>query len=87
MTLPVSSIRVANYRDKSKNGYEPCFICGRQLSAKYVSGFPLMVHCLTTNELTDAFEHPQSQGFFPIGKECAHKLPKNFIWGTKHFLG
>lgn len=62
-------------RNLDRLGEHPdtCLSCGKRTKAT------LWVHLLTTGEITDQAEHPDSQGSFPIGPDCAKKIPSNFI--------
>lgn len=52
---------------------DTCFICGkRTASGKWV-------HYTTRGKLTNNPNHEHTQGYFPIGNECAKKLPKSFV--------
>lgn len=59
---------------------DTCFICGRRTAEK------LMVHYTTAGELTNTTTEDlspwdrESQGCFPIGPECAKKLPKGYVF-------
>jgi hypothetical protein len=56
-----------------------CHLCGRKMSAKAQENAHL-VHMSVDGDLveTDA-EITDSQGFFPVGSECAKRLPKGFV--------
>lgn len=75
-TIELESIRSAKY-DNNIDIYgdhsDTCFLCGKPTAQK------LWVHYTTDGELTSDDNHPDSQGLFPIGSECAKKLPKSFI--------
>lgn len=55
---------------------DTCFICGKRTKSKQ------LVHYLTSGELVayGGDDIKDSQGFFPIGSNCAKKLPKKFIF-------
>lgn len=57
-------------------GSNECIICGKRLirEPKY------MVHLLTTGGFTSEHEHDASQGYFPIGNDCATKFPKHQLF-------
>jgi hypothetical protein len=52
---------------------DTCFLCGKRTNEE------LHVHYTTSGMLTNNPNHPESQGCFPVGPECAKKLPKDFI--------
>lgn len=52
-----------------------CFCCGRPTAEKQ------FVHLLTSGDVINTTEEVEnSQGFFPIGPECAKKYPKEFVF-------
>lgn len=56
---------------------DTCFICGKRTATNKA------VHYTTDGMLSSAKtaeEIENSQGLFPIGNECAKKLPKQFIF-------
>lgn len=55
---------------------DTCIVCGRRTAEK------LSVHLLTSGHLFDGDDHPDSQGAFPIGPECAKKLPPAFVFSS-----
>lgn len=59
--------------DKYGDHSNTCFICGKRTSKNK------WVHYTTRGNLTNNPNHEHSQGYFPIGSECAKKLPKSFI--------
>lgn len=75
--LILSDYRSENY-DANIERYgdyvNTCFLCGkRTASGAYV-------HYTNNDTLTDEIKHPDSEGLFPVGIECAKKLPKSFIF-------
>lgn len=78
MPIPESNKRDANlsrYGDHS----DSCIVCGKRTNEKF------FIHASTdwvaVNILDDDLTHygSESQGCFPIGSDCAKKLPKEFI--------
>jgi hypothetical protein len=70
--------RIANEeRYRNPKGYDPCFICGRPVNPRY----SWWVHLCTDGTLfsTDLahWADPQSQGAFPVGPECAKRIPRD----------
>lgn len=63
-------------RDSWDGGSSECIVCGKLL--KRAPRF--MVHLLTTGGFTSEKEHPDSQGYFPIGNDCARRLPKSQLF-------
>lgn len=64
-------------RYRNPHGYEPCFICGRPVNPR--TGW--QVHLRndgtlfpTRNDLGH-WQRPDSQGAFPLGSECAKRVP------------
>lgn len=61
------------------NNSRTCECCGKQTAEN------LFVHLCTSFEITTSAKDDlsaydrESQGFFPIGRECAKKFPKQFI--------
>ncbi len=56
---------------------DTCICCGLRTAEK------LFIHATTDWEAIDEIDEkkvPNSQGLFPIGPECAKKLPKQFIF-------
>lgn len=63
--------------DRYGDNSNTCFLCGKRTAEK------LFVHYTNMGELVnerDELMVPESQGFFPIGSECAKKLPKSFVF-------
>lgn len=60
-----------------KFNQEPCIICEQPVN---INDSTKYVHMLTTLEAINKDDHENSQGFFPIGNDCAKKLPKDFIF-------
>jgi hypothetical protein len=70
------SVRSSRYDDNVErlgDHSDTCFLCGKRTSED------LFVHYTSCGELTNDNSHPESQGCFPIGPECAKKLPKDFV--------
>lgn len=77
--IPLSDVRSENYHKNEKkciNGIEPCLVCGKPIKdinkAKHVQ-------LLTNGNIvsTDQ-EFDNTQGFFPVGSDCAKKLIVSF---------
>lgn len=72
-------------RRSSRNLPDECFVCGRGLTEEAVQK-GVSVHLLTDGTLgpvgdeVEAMNHPDSQGWFPVGSECAKKVPADFRW-------
>lgn len=62
----------ANWGDYNDN---QCCLCGKKVGKN-----PKMVHYLTNGNITSSQDDnvENSQGCFPIGSECAKKLPPEF---------
>lgn len=68
-------------RYKATGPSERCSHCGRKMNTAE-GATVLYVHYLTTGEITDDFTSPEiadDQGAFPIGPECAKKIPRRFV--------
>jgi hypothetical protein len=75
--IDLASVRAKDYDariDRDGEDSSTCFICGRKTAQE------LFVHYTTGGKLTSAVSHPDSQGLFPVGPECAKKLPVNYIF-------
>jgi hypothetical protein len=68
----------------AKHHAEPCFLCGRPLTKRAVVN-GLWVHLLTDGTLApvvgayvtrEMYEAPLDQGWFPVGSECAKRVPE-----------
>ncbi len=63
----------SNWSDYSDN---QCCLCGKKVGKN-----PKMIHYLTNGNIISTDEHhDKSQGFFPVGSECAKKLIVNFAF-------
>jgi len=60
---------IERYGDHSNT----CFLCGKRTASN------LYVHYTWNGYLTDNIDHPESQGWFVVGSDCAKKLPKTYI--------
>lgn len=62
---------------------DTCECCGRRTAEKQ------FVHYTTSGDVVNSEQEDlssidrESQGFFPIGPECAKKYPKEFIFNLK----
>jgi hypothetical protein len=76
--IELSSVRSPKYDEnieREGDHSETCFICGKRTQSKQ------LVHYLVSDELIAyGGDVEDSQGFFPIGSNCAKKLPKKFIF-------
>lgn len=76
MKLPRASRSQASPRVTS-DGHE-CLVCGRAIRG----AADVWVHLLTTLELASVDEpideSRESQGWFPIGPECARRIPEDY---------
>lgn len=77
MQLPLASRRKASPRVTSDG--HVCLVCGRAIRG----AADVWVHLLTTLELASVDEpidesRRESQGWFPIGPECARRIPGAF---------
>ncbi len=71
-----------NRRNQTDRHVDECFFCGRGLTESGVKN-GLSVHLRTDGRLfpwadQDAWHSEDSQGSFPIGSECAKRLPAAF---------
>jgi hypothetical protein len=60
-----------------------CIVCNRRMTDYAVGNYS--VHMSTSNTLFPAeiLDHPDSQGVFDIGTECAKRIPKQFLIGPR----
>lgn len=78
--VPLEDVRSKDYdSNEEKCGkHEPCFICGRPLKEgqqrKWVQ-YLTSGHIVSTDQELD-----NSQGFFPVGNDCAKKLVITFTF-------
>ncbi len=62
--------------DRRNKGDFPCFACGRATDGTR------QVHLLTSGFIVaagSAVDPARDQGWFPIGPECARKVPSGFV--------
>ena len=78
--IPIDEVRSKQYEsniDKYGDHSDTCFICGKRIKAdnkKYVQ-------YLTTGEIISTDQEVEdSQGFFPVGSDCAKKLVIQFAF-------
>jgi hypothetical protein len=78
--IPIGEIRSKQYEnniDKYGDHSDTCFICGKRIKTinkKYVQ-------YLTTGEIISTDQEVEnSQGFFPVGIDCAKKLVIQFTF-------
>ena len=71
----------ATRHNESTHGTSPCHLCNRIISDKaYLKAS--FVHQTIDGNLVDVdmeISEERSQGWFPVGSDCAKKLPKNFL--------
>jgi len=90
--LPVPPEWLAEWRalpeGEGWRGGAECLICGRLIRDARAATH---VHLLTTGELADKNEESipeeEDQGFFPVGPECARRLPAAFRFPPEHVYG
>lgn len=81
ITIPLEEVRSKNYYDNIErygDHADTCFICGKRVKDKN----PSHLHYLTTGEIVSygGDDIKESQGFFPVGRDCAKKLVIEFTW-------
>lgn len=62
--------------EKKATGDEPCFLCGKATDGSR------FVHLVTSGHLVPIAEDVadnEDQGWFPVGPECAKKLPAGYV--------
>ncbi len=63
-------------RTNWSNCDEECIVCGKGMRKDRK---PQYVHMLTSGQLAERdYDGPGSQGCFPVGSECARKIPARF---------
>jgi hypothetical protein len=74
-------VRERNRRSNRRNLPDECFICGRGMAQDAIERGS-SIHLLTdgTLALVGDMDNPLSQGWFPVGSECARKVPAEFRW-------
>lgn len=76
ITVPLHEVRANNYETNIKkygDHIDTCFICGKRIKNFQKAK---TVHYLTTGEIVSysGDDVVESQGFFPVGNDCAKKL-------------
>lgn len=75
------AVRDANaqkFFSSTKPYADQCFLCGRPLTAKAVENGSY-IHLTTSGFLVERdYEGDDSQGCFPVGSECAKRIPRPF---------
>ena len=79
--IPLTKIQSPNYDaniDKYCEDVNTCVICGKRIKnmdkIKYV-------HYLTNGNIINTNDEPENtQGFFPVGNDCAKKIDKSFLF-------
>ena len=78
--IPLDEVRSKNYDDNIERLNEDtntCFICGKRIKP----GREKMVQYLTNGNLVSTDQDVEnSQGFFPVGPDCAKKLVIKFAF-------
>jgi hypothetical protein len=70
----------AKRHNKATHGHESCRLCNRTISDK-VLDTSWFVHMTVDGDLVEInteIESNLSQGWFPVGSDCAKKIPANF---------
>lgn len=76
--IPLEELQTPKGRDLwQRYGEEVCIICGKKVGKN-----PKRVHYLTNGNIVSysGDDVVNSQGFFPIGNECAKKLTIQFVF-------
>ena len=75
----LTNLRISNpFHYHIKDGFDNCFLCNKPVKIDSSTNW---IHINTDIEAIDRFnETDDSQGCFPIGSDCAHKLPKNLVF-------
>lgn len=76
ITVPLEEVRANNYEtniEKYGDHIDTCFICGKRIKNFQKAK---QVHYLNTGEIVShsGDDIEGSQGFFPVGNDCAKKL-------------
>lgn len=74
--MDVQSPKYDDYVEKHGEYHDTCFLCGKRIK----DGRELLVHYTSNGTLVNVFsdELEISQGCFPVGRDCAKKLPADF---------
>jgi len=75
-----AEVRAANRARSGGRFDDECFVCARGMTAARIAK-AAMVHLLTDGTIAptaDPIDDSTSQGFFPVGSECARKIPAAF---------
>jgi hypothetical protein len=78
-------VRARNRAANRRNLPDECFVCGRGMTADAVER-GTSIHLLTdgtidpVRDLDAAMNDPRSQGWFPVGSECAKRVPPEVRW-------
>lgn len=76
--IPISELQSEDARENwGEYKSDQCILCGKKVGKN-----PKMVHYLTNGNIVswDGSDVINSQGFFPVGKECAKKLIIQFAF-------
>ena len=70
----------ATRHNKATQGHESCRLCNRTISDKVLdnSWFVHMTVDCDLVEINTEISPDLSQGWFPVGSDCARKIPANF---------
>lgn len=78
-------VRDANAARRSERAVDECFLCGRGLTETAIAnGWWIHLHAPTGDLLPEGWEPEapetwnDSQGCFPVGSECAKRIPKGY---------
>lgn len=77
--IPLGDIQTEKGQEMSSRGVNPCLLCGKEIKAGSKHKY---VHLLTNGNIVswDGDDIENSQGFFPVGNECAKKLIIQFAF-------
>ncbi len=76
--IPLNEVQSKDYEKNEKRGgnRNPCLICGKE-----IKGEAKQVQLLTTGYIVSSDQSfVNSQGFFPVGNDCAKKLVIKFAF-------
>lgn len=76
--VPLEEVQSKDYAKNEKAGgnRNPCLICGKEITGAHKN-----VQLLTNGNIVSSDQSfTNSQGFFPVGLNCARKLVITFVW-------
>ena len=75
--IPITELQTEKARKTWQNHSDRCCLCGKKVGKN-----PKMVHYLTNGNIVSwsGEDIEGSQGFFPVGNECAKKLVIQFAF-------